>query len=350
MTATVVAAASAFPEYILESEDVRHLYERAFGGRVKDLDTYTAMVDHAGIETRHLVRPGEETIARKPLDDKNRIFTEESQRLGERAAAECLDRAGVAASDVHCLMTLSCTGFMIPPLDAYLVNRMGFRPDVVRIPVTEMGCAAGAWSLGRCRDRALAHPGGLTLVVSVELPSLTFQPDDLSPANLVSSVLFGDGSAAILVRGDSSEPGLEICNSRSIMFPGTTDVMGFDLHSTGFHIILDRKIPVIIARRARPELERFLEDHSLSPDQIGFWAIHPGGKKILDSIASALSLGAAELERTLAVWSRRGNLSSATVLAILEQHLLHRPRQESPGIAVAFGPGFCMEMVLLRSH
>ncbi|MBI3891600.1 MAG: type III polyketide synthase [Candidatus Wallbacteria bacterium] len=348
MTATIVAASSAFPETVVGPEEVLASVRKVFGGRVRNLETYCAMVGHSGIDTRHLALPVDEILQERPFGVKNSDYSRIARQLGEEAVRKCLDSAGIAASDVDFLVTLSCTGFMIPALDAYLIDRMGFRRDVGRMPVTEMGCAAGAWSLGRARERALATPGGLTLIVSVELPGLTFQPGDLSPANLVSCVLFGDGAAAVLVDGRESRRGFRITDSKSVLFPESTALMGFDLDEKGFHIVLDRKIPFVIAREALPRMEEFLAGHGMRPADAGFWVVHPGGKRILDSIAAALGLGPAELAPTLDVWSRRGNLSSATVLAVLERLLASPPAPGSRGMAIAFGPGFCMEMVLLE--
>ncbi|MBI4868025.1 MAG: type III polyketide synthase [Candidatus Wallbacteria bacterium] len=348
MTATIVAAASAFPETVVGKDEVVASLRKVFGGRVRDLETYCAMVDHSGIERRHLALPVEELVRPRPFGQRNSDYARLSRGLAEEAAGACLTRAGVAASDVDLLITLSCTGFTIPAIDAHLINRMGFRRDVDRLPVTEMGCAAGAWSLGRARERALAVGGGLTLVVSVELPGLTFQPGDVAPANLVSSVLFGDGAAAVLADGRSGKRGFRVLDSRSVLFPESTGLMGFDLDEDGFHIVLDRKIPFVIAREALPRMREFLAGHDLRPQDAGFWVVHPGGKRILDAIAAALELGPRELGPTLAVWSERGNLSSATVLAVLEKLFENPPAAGSRGLAIAFGPGFCMEMVLLE--
>ncbi len=349
MAARIVAASSAFPEHRIDSAQVKTQLRNIFGDRVPELETYARMVDRAGIAHRHLVLPVEETTRRRSLEEKNGIYIEKAQELAEEATRLCLAKAGVAASEVDALFTVSCTGFMIPSLDARLVGRMGFREDVVRFPVNEMGCAAGAWALSRCRERAAAVPGGKTLLVSVELPSLTFQPDDLSGANLLSSVLFGDGAVALLIDGgQTASPGIEILASRSVTFPDSLHLMGFELDETGFHIVLDRDIPVVISQQAMPRLTSFLTEQGLKRSDIGFWAIHPGGMKILDSMAKALDLGPRELSTSLGVWSRRGNLSSATVLCVLEEFMRTPPPAGTRGLGLAFGPGFCMELLLLE--
>lgn len=348
MTATIAAARAVFPDHVVDTEQVRREFQSVFRDRVENLETYTQMLDHSGIRLRHLTLPIEQTSRRWDLGERNSIYIRECQRLGQRAAELCLQSANVAPRDVDCLIALSCTGFMIPALDAYLINRMGFRQDVTRLPVTGMGCAAGAWSLGRARDHALVEGASSTLIVSVELPSLTFQRDDLSPANLVSSVLFGDAAVALLVDSLPTARGLRILDSRSVLFPETTDLTGFNLDSSGFHIVLDRKIPLLVAREARPQIEQFLRRRGLRIGNVGFWALHPGGKRILDSIADSLDLEPAALAPTLAVWSNRGNLSSATVLCVLEEILKNPPAAGAIGVALAFGPGFCMEMALLE--
>src|SRR5207237_6686147 len=202
-------------------------------GRVVDppeprLEAMMSIVDNAQVHKRHAIFPLDYTIEPRPLSQTNNEYIEHAVKLGREAAEKCLERAGLKSDQIDMIITVSCTGFMIPSLDAHLINLMGFRSDVRRLPVTELGCAAGGMALSFAGDYVRAHPGGTVLIVSVELPTLTFQRDDVSQANLISSVLFGDGAAAAIVTEQPRE-GLHIADSQTYTFPDSLDAMGFDL-------------------------------------------------------------------------------------------------------------------------
>jgi alkylresorcinol/alkylpyrone synthase len=238
---------------------------------------------------------------------------------------------------------------MIPSLDAHLINRMGFRCDVRRLPITELGCAAGASALGRAWEFLRANPDGNVLVISVELPSLTFQRRDISQANLISSILFGDGAAAAVVTGDETAAGPRLLDSRSFTFPNSIDAMGFDLKNSGFHIVLSKDVPELIRGRIRALATSFLGKHRLALDDVAAFVLHPGGQKLLHYVEEELGLPRARTQPSWDVLQEFGNLSSASVLFVLHEWLAKRQMNSGEyGLLAAFGPGFTAELLLAQ--
>jgi alkylresorcinol/alkylpyrone synthase len=254
----------------------------------------------------------------------------------------------VRPDEVDLIITVSCTGFMIPSLDAHLINRMGFRSNVRRMPFTELGCAAGAMALGRAADFLKAYSGGNVLIIAVELPSLTFQRKDISQANLISSILFGDGAAAALVSGNGA-PGPKILASETYTFPDSLGAMGFDLRDSGFHILLAKDVPEMIGSKIRELVDDFLTRNGKTQKDIKAWILHPGGARLLGNVEIALGLTKCQTQPSWEILGNVGNLSSATILFILQEWLEKRPLK--PGeyaLAAAFGPGFSAEFLLLQ--
>src|SRR5208282_4423983 len=222
--ATIAATATAVPPFSITRDDVKYYMGRVFDIPERRLEAMMAIVDNAQVHKRYSIFPIEYTVEPRPLSKTNQEYMEHAVKLGRQAAEECLQRAGLRPDEVDLIITVSCTGFMIPSLDAHLINLMGFRSNVRRMPFTELGCAAGAMALGRAADYLKAHPGGNVLIIAVELPSLTFQRKDISQANLISSILFGDGAAAVIVSG-KEVPGPKILVSETYTFPDSLDAM-----------------------------------------------------------------------------------------------------------------------------
>jgi alkylresorcinol/alkylpyrone synthase len=240
---------------------------------------------------------------------------------------------------------------MIPSLDATLVGALGLRDDVVRLPLTEIGCAAGAVALSRADDHLRAYPGATALVVTVELPSLTLQLGDTSRANLVSSALFGDGAAAAVVGGAPRAPGLEVVAHKSVLFPDSIDLMGFDLRSEGLKIVLSQRIPAVVKRELRPRVDAFLAEQGRSLDELSFFVLHPGGTRVLDNLRDVLDLEEDHVRASRDCLRRYGNLSSASILFVARDAIdAGQVAPGSLGLACAMGPGFSLEMLLLRGH
>jgi alkylresorcinol/alkylpyrone synthase len=344
----IAATATALPPFTITRDDVKFYMGRVFDIPERRLEAMMAVVDNAQVHKRHAIFPIEYTVEPRPLSKTNQEYMEHAIMLGQQAAEECLKRAGMRADEIDLIITVSCTGFMIPSLDAHLINRMGFRSDVRRMPFTELGCAAGAMALGRSADFLQAYPGKNVLILAVELPSLTFQRKDISQANLISSILFGDGAAAVIVSG-KAHPGPKILSSETYTFPDSLNAMGFDLRDSGFHILLSKDVPEMIGAKIRGLVDGFLERRGITQADIKGWILHPGGSRLLSNVEVNLGLTKADTQPSWDILRNVGNLSSATILFILQEWLEKRPLK--PGdlaFAGAFGPGFSAEFLLLQ--
>jgi alkylresorcinol/alkylpyrone synthase len=345
---TIAATATALPPHTITREDVKYYMGRVFDIPERKLEAMMSIVDNAAVRKRHAIFPIEYTVEPRALSKTNQEYIEHAVKLGREAAERCLGRAAVKPDEVDLIITVSCTGFMIPSLDAHLINLMGFRSNVRRMPFTELGCAAGAMALGRAADFLKANPGGNVLIIAVELPSLTFQRKDISQANLISSILFGDGAAAVLVSGKEVR-GPKILVSETYTFPNSLDAMGFDLRDSGFHILLAKDVPEMIGAKIRGLVEGFLERCGRKSEEIKGWILHPGGARLLANVEAELGLKKCDTQPSWDILANVGNLSSATILFILQEWLEKRPLQ--PGeyaLAAAFGPGFSAEFLLLQ--
>ena len=346
--AVIAATATAVPEHVVTREQVKTYFGRVFAVTGARLEAMMAIVDNSEILKRYCILPVEELIRSRSLEETTREYRDHSLALGRKVAADCLERAGMRPRDIDSIITVSCTGVMIPSLDAYLAGAMGFRPNVRRLPITELGCAAGASAVARAREFLRAFPGSRVLVVAVELPSLTFQRESLSQANLISSILFGDGAAATVLT-DEPVPGPRVVDAESFLFPDSIDAMGFDLKDSGFHIVLSRDVPEMVRSHIRRLAESFLERNCLHIDQIEAFVLHPGGRKLLAAVEEELGAPRSRTEPSWNVLREYGNLSSASVLFVLDEWLTTRRMPSgSAGLMAAFGPGFTAEQVLLR--
>ncbi|MGC0772349.1 MAG: 3-oxoacyl-[acyl-carrier-protein] synthase III C-terminal domain-containing protein [Candidatus Acidiferrum sp.] len=345
---TIAATATALPPYTMTRDEVKYYMGRVFDIPDRRLEALMAIADNAQVHKRYSIFPIEYTVEPRPLSKTNQEYIEHAVKLGREAAEECLRRASLRPDEVDLIITVSCTGFMIPSLDAHLINLMGFRSNVRRMPFTELGCAAGAMALGRAADYLKAHPGGNVLIISVELPSLTFQRKDISQANLISSILFGDGAAAVLVTG-KEHAGPKILVSETYTFPDSLGAMGFDLRDSGFHILLSKDVPEMIGAKIRELVDGFLERHGRKQEDIKGWILHPGGARLLGNVEKELGLCKCDTQPSWDILGNVGNLSSATILFILQEWLEKRPLKSGEyALAAAFGPGFSAEFLLLQ--
>lgn len=347
-TAVVCRPALVLPDSELSRDTLKETAVRVLEGH-PHLPRILRIIENTGIETRHLVRPIEETVTAGGFGARNDLFIAESKRLGERAARAALDNADLRPEDIDFIITTSCTGVMIPSLDAHLIGALGFLPRTKRLPMTELGCAAGTVALSRARELIRAGAAKNVLIVAHELCSLTYQASDFTMQALVGALLFGDGVAGCVVRGDGKHagPGLQLDANESFLFEGSWGYMGFDVRDTGMHLILDKGIPGAVERQIAPVLLGFLDGQNRKKEDMDFFVLHPGGKKVLDEIARVFDLGPEDTRASRDCLAEVGNLSSASILVVL-RNIFERyaPRAGDTGLVVGFGPGFSAEMLL----
>jgi len=345
---TIVATATAVPPYQMTREATKQAMQQAFRLDARRMAAVLSIFDNAQVERRYSVFPIEYMLHPRSLSRTNGEYQEHAIALARQVAQDCLAQAGVQPAEVDFLISVSCTGYIIPSLDAYLVGDMGFRPDVRRLPITELGCVGGAMALSRARELVRAFPGATALVIAVELPTLTLQLNDYSPANLISCALFGDGAAAALVTSRDM-PGAQILGTTAYFFPDSLGAMGFDLRDNGFHMVLSRDVPDLIRGEIGQIVTTFLAQHGLTLEQLTAFLLHPGGKKILNDLERCLGIAGDKTAPSWEVLRDYGNLSSATLLFVLREWLTNRrPGAGAYGLMAGFGPGLSAELLLLR--
>jgi alkylresorcinol/alkylpyrone synthase len=303
---------------------------------------------------RHLALPIEDYHKLKDFTDSNNAFISVGTDLAEEAVRKALNTSGLSPRDVDAVFFVSVTGIATPSIDAKLVNRLGMRSDVKRIPIFGLGCVAGAAGTARLYDYLKAYPNDTAILISVELCSLTLQRKDLSIPNLIASGLFGDGAACVVGVGNERAKklnitGPQVISTQSRFYPNTESVMGWEIGADGFKIVLESRVPELAQNHLRQDVDKFLEGNDLKRTLIDWWVCHTGGPKVLKAFQSALEISELELAISWSSLKGFGNLSSASVLFVLHETMkVRKPQTGEYGLMLAMGPGFCCEMVLLK--
>lgn len=360
----ILNTAIALPDFVHSQEEIRGILAQWLAGRPGLAEKTDAILTNALVERRYSVRPAAWYMKHTSVTERSEVYREEMARLCERAATEALTGAGVAPEEVDLIISTSCTGMMIPSVEHHLMNRMPFGQYTRRQPITEMGCVAGALAISHADDFLRGRPESAVLVVSAELTTLTAQVEDFSMANVISAALFGDGAAATVIAGDrfaacgnGTTPALangrrlpaRIVATRSVFFPDSLDVMGFDNTDTGLKIVMLPKVPRFVREQVPKHLPPFLEEQGLRLPELTHYLLHPGGRKVLEGLEKKLSLTRKQTRISWEVLQNYGNLSSTTVLYVLHQFEREvRPRPGEYGLMMAVGPGFSAEFLLLQ--
>lgn len=346
MPPRVISVGTAVPAHQVTQEAVRHLIGAIFKNTSRDLERLLAVFDNGHVKSRYLSAPLEWYYELRSWTERNQIYTEVALELSERAAQVALKKAGVAAQDLDAIFFVSSTGLATPSLDSLLIKRLGMSRHTTRLPIWGLGCAGGAAGLNRAAEYIRAKPNSHVLLVCVECSSLTFQANDPSRANLVSTSLFADGAAAVVL--SDTLDGLEILGGSSTLWDNTEEVMGWEVVDTGLKVLLSKSVPVVVQNHIRPDVQRCLGLLGLELGQIQHYITHPGGEKVMQAFCEALGIAAEKLENSRVVLEQHGNMSSPTVLFILERFLATGFGAGEYGLLTAMGPGFSAEHVVLR--
>jgi alkylresorcinol/alkylpyrone synthase len=346
----IVAAAAAMPAHVYTQHAIKSAVARLFAHEDPDFVKALRVFDNARIRERQFMMPLEWYLAPKSAAERNEVYREKGLELALTAVRGCLEKAGCRTDDIDAIFFVSSTGIATPTLDAHIINDLGMKPSTVRLPIWGLGCAGGVAGVARACDYCLGHPEARVMVVALECCSLNFIQSDISKKNLVAASLFADGAAAVLVVGNAvSLEGVKFLAGRSQLFPGSYRIMGWDIDTDGMNLVLSPKLPAIVRRELSSLTKDFLASRGLALSDIAHYITHPGGARVIDAYRDALGLEAHDLLLTGQELSLHGNISSVSVLMVLERWL-EQGRHKNLGYALmsAFGPGFSAEMLLLE--
>jgi alkylresorcinol/alkylpyrone synthase len=345
--ARILGVGCAVPTHVVEQAAAKSVATELFARHHPDVERLLPVFDHSGVHRRHFCVPVEWFADPHGIEERNGLYVAEAMALSVRAARRALDDAGITAADVSALFFVSSTGFATPSLDARLVLELGCPAATRRDATFGHGCGGGVGGLARAARHARTEPGSHVLLVATELCSLTFQGDTWSKANFVSTSLFGDGAAAVVVGTDGVGP--EIVADSCVLWPDTSDVMGWEFTDRGMDVVLSRSVPALVRSHFADSVEAALEPVDAKPHDVAHHVLHPGGAKVLDAFEEVLPLEPDALRWSRGVLRDFGNMSAPTALFVLRAFLDGAPRRSGDlGLVSAMGPGFAAEHVVFR--
>lgn len=351
----ILTTSTAYPPYYFTQQQIAGELSNYWQG-VIDTAILERLHSRTGVDGRYFARPLADYRALDTWGKANDAWIETAVDLGERAVECLMQQSGIDRARIGAIFFVSVTGIASPSIDARLVNRLRLSPHIRRNPIFGLGCVAGAAGLARAADYVKAYPDQYAVLLAVELCSLTWQRGDVSVANLISTGLFGDGAAAVLIAGEQTPQSQSadtrfprILDHAQVFYPDTESVMGWDISEKGFQIVLSPEVPTVVREHLGHDVDYFLAGRHLSRSDIGCWIMHTGGPKVLEASEDALGLARGALAVSWEALRRVGNLSSASVLVVLDDVMKqHRPAPGTKSILAAMGPGFCSEMLLIE--
>jgi alkylresorcinol/alkylpyrone synthase len=349
MSVKIIAVATQLPPYTRSTEEIIPFLKLWLSGQEERYQRKVIkLFENAGVERRYSIMDAEEVFLKTSFEEKNDIYKRETIKLAEGALTKALNKANLTPIDIDYIITVSCTGIMIPSVDAYLINNLQMKQNIVRLPVTEMGCVAGVSGMIYANNFLKANPNKRAVVIAVESPTSTFQIGDYSMVNIVSAAIFGDGCACTVLSSYTEEQGPEIIDDAMYHFYNAEHMMGFELKNSGLQMVLDKEVPEKIAAHFPNIIYPFLEQNGLTIEDVDHLIFHPGGKKIVQTIEELFGSLGKNIDITKAVLKEYGNMSSATVLYVLERFIEQGVKKGDIGLMLSFGPGFTAQRLLLK--
>lgn len=349
MSVKIKTVSKALPAYTRTTSEIIPFIEGWLAGQDdRFIRKVRKIFESAAVDQRYSIMSPQDVFSKLSFEERNQIYVREIPKLGATCLKKALEKANWQPKDLDYIITVSCTGIMIPSVDAYLVNELNLRQDIIRLPVTEMGCAAGAAGVIYAKNFLKANAGKRAAVLALESPMATFQLDDFSMANIVSAAIFGDGAACVLLSSANEDKGPEIVDEGMYHFYNSEHLMGFDLTNTGLRMVLDIDVPERIASHFSAIIDPFLLRNKLSIEAIDYLIFHPGGKKIVQVIEHLFGAFGKNIDDTKEVLRLYGNMSSATVLYVLERFMERNYEEGKMGLVLSFGPGFSAQKMLLK--
>lgn len=345
----IVVCCAQTPQYKKETKEVIPFVEAWLSDQDERFRRKVVkLFEGAQVDKRYSIMAPQDVFTVTSFEEKNKIYETAAKDLGEKVLRKALKEASWEAESLDFIITVSCTGIMIPSLDAYLINQVGLKQSITRLPVTEMGCAAGISGIIYAYHFLKSNPGKRAAVISFEAPTATLQLNDFSMANMVSAAIFGDGAACVLLSSDKQDNGPKIIGEGMYHFFNNTHMMGFDLTNNGLKMVLDVEVPSTIANHFPKIIHPFLAEYNTLVEDITHFIFHPGGKKIIQTVEELFGSMGKEIDDTKEVLRLYGNMSSATVLYVLEKKLAIQNPKGTKGLMLSFGPGFSAQRVLLE--
>ena len=349
MNVKITSVAKQLPKYTRETKDIiPYLNIWMIGQEERFQRKVIKLFENAGVDRRYSIMDAEEVFLNTSFEEKNDIYSREVVKLAEQSLVKALDKANLKPTDIDYIITVSCTGIMIPSMDAYLINNLRMKQDIVRLPVTEMGCAAGVSGIIYAKNFLKANPNKRAAVIAVESPTATFQLNDFSMVNIVSAAIFGDGASSVILSSYEDEKGPKIIDEAMYHFYDAETMMGFKLVNTGLQMILDKAVPETISEHFPKIVHPFLERNNITIEDIDHLIFHPGGKKIVQTVEDLFGSLGKNIDDTKEVLRLYGNMSSATVLYVLERFMDKQLPKGDRGLMLSFGPGFSAQRILLE--